>query len=159
MEVFYCESCGKRLTDDDLASGDARDKKARGLHCQACAAKVITTDYPASRQTGPVRTPPAGQVTGGSARGRPGRTARRTPTPPATSLTGAFQAARTGNPAAFFGLIIAAVALAGAALFLFRPNVRREPMSKAAPGQTGQTESAEEKPPDNGGKTATPPAR
>lgn len=44
MEIFYCVTCGKRLTDKDVAAGHARDKKLKGIFCKTCAVGVTTTD-------------------------------------------------------------------------------------------------------------------
>ncbi|HYG73400.1 MAG TPA: hypothetical protein VEK08_00100 [Planctomycetota bacterium] len=44
---WFCETCGKRLTNFDVASGDARDKKLRGVFCADCAVGVTTTEFTA----------------------------------------------------------------------------------------------------------------
>ncbi|MCZ7648028.1 MAG: DUF1080 domain-containing protein [Planctomycetota bacterium] len=44
MKFFFCETCGKRLTDGDLAAGQGRDKKLRGVFCSACAQGVMTLE-------------------------------------------------------------------------------------------------------------------
>lgn len=42
MKFYFCEKCGKRVTDDDLEHGSARDKKLRGVFCKECAEGVLT---------------------------------------------------------------------------------------------------------------------
>jgi hypothetical protein len=77
MKLYFCDGCGKRLTDADLESGAARDKKLKGIYCQACSAKVTTAEFsaltddkiqeirttldaaPKARANGPQQTPPA----------------------------------------------------------------------------------------------------
>lgn len=44
MKFWFCELCGTRLTEDDLANKDARDKKLRGVYCKSCAVGVTTMD-------------------------------------------------------------------------------------------------------------------
>ncbi|MBE7462922.1 MAG: hypothetical protein HS116_05435 [Planctomycetes bacterium] len=44
MKFFFCEKCGKRVTDSDVAAGQARDKKLRGVFCTDCAAGVLTLE-------------------------------------------------------------------------------------------------------------------
>jgi hypothetical protein len=44
MKFWFCETCGKRLTDQDLDEGNARDKKLKGVYCSQCAAGVLTME-------------------------------------------------------------------------------------------------------------------
>lgn len=46
-KFYFCEKCGKRLSDADLKSGAARDKQMRGKYCNDCAEGVMTVDYDA----------------------------------------------------------------------------------------------------------------
>jgi hypothetical protein len=57
MKFWFCEKCGKRVTDGDLEQGNARDKKARGMYCSDCAPGVMTVELPAIQD--PVDAPPA----------------------------------------------------------------------------------------------------
>jgi len=45
MKIFFCEGCGKKLTDKDLTKGTAKDKQKAGLYCMSCAAGVATDRY------------------------------------------------------------------------------------------------------------------
>lgn len=45
MKFYFCEKCGKRVTDADLADGRAHDKQAKGVYCHACAASVLTMEF------------------------------------------------------------------------------------------------------------------
>ena len=42
VKFWFCEKCGKRLSDRDIAAGDARDKKLKGVYCADCAVGVLT---------------------------------------------------------------------------------------------------------------------
>ena len=44
MNFWFCETCGKRLTDQDLEAGKARDKKLKGVYCADCATGISTQE-------------------------------------------------------------------------------------------------------------------
>lgn len=44
MKFWFCETCGKRLTEADLAEGQGRDKKLKGVFCKQCAVGVLTME-------------------------------------------------------------------------------------------------------------------
>lgn len=44
MKFYFCETCGKRLTEEDIEGGDARNKKLKGVFCRGCAVGVTTMD-------------------------------------------------------------------------------------------------------------------
>lgn len=44
MKFYFCETCGSRLTEQDIAAGKARDKKLKGVFCQTCAVGVTTME-------------------------------------------------------------------------------------------------------------------
>ncbi len=44
MKFYFCEKCGKRVTENDIEGGTARDKKLRGVYCRACAVGVMTME-------------------------------------------------------------------------------------------------------------------
>jgi hypothetical protein len=44
MKFYFCETCGKRVTDLDLAIGEGRDKKLKGIYCKGCAESVMTME-------------------------------------------------------------------------------------------------------------------
>lgn len=44
MKFYFCERCGKRITDKDIAEGEGRNKKLRGVFCVECAVGVSTMD-------------------------------------------------------------------------------------------------------------------
>ncbi len=44
MNFYFCEGCGKRLTEHDIDAGAARNKKLKGVYCQACAVGVSTME-------------------------------------------------------------------------------------------------------------------
>jgi hypothetical protein len=50
MNLYFCETCGKRLTDIDLMRKDALDKQAKGVFCKTCAVGVKTEQFDAIEQ-------------------------------------------------------------------------------------------------------------
>jgi hypothetical protein len=44
MKFWFCETCGKRLTDKDIEEGLARNKKLKGVFCKECAVGVMTME-------------------------------------------------------------------------------------------------------------------
>ncbi len=44
MKFYFCESCGKRITEHDIDEGAAKDKKLKGVYCKGCAAGVMTLE-------------------------------------------------------------------------------------------------------------------
>ena len=47
MNFWFCETCGKRLTELDLEAGKGRDKKLKGVYCSDCAIGVMTMEMDA----------------------------------------------------------------------------------------------------------------
>lgn len=47
MNFWFCEACGKRLTDKDLEEGSARNKKLKGVFCKECSIGVMTMEMDA----------------------------------------------------------------------------------------------------------------
>ena len=44
-EVFFCEGCGKRITDQELETGAGVDKQALGIFCISCGKSVKTQEF------------------------------------------------------------------------------------------------------------------
>lgn len=44
MKFYFCEKCGKRVTETDISAGQGRDKKLRGVYCDDCAEGVMTLE-------------------------------------------------------------------------------------------------------------------
>src|SRR5471032_877979 len=44
MNFYFCESCGKRITDEEIQAGKGRDKKLKGVYCADCALGVSTME-------------------------------------------------------------------------------------------------------------------
>ena len=44
MNFYFCESCGKRITDEEIKGGKGRDKKLKGVYCADCALGVSTME-------------------------------------------------------------------------------------------------------------------
>ena len=47
MKIWFCENCGKRVTETDLNQNLGRDKQAKGVYCVACEASVQTQSFDA----------------------------------------------------------------------------------------------------------------
>lgn len=65
MDFFFCEACGKRVTEHDVSSGDARNKKLKGVYCRRCADGVSTMEelpltHEEARELLQKEPPPAG---------------------------------------------------------------------------------------------------
>jgi len=46
-KFFFCETCGKRITDKQILDGQGRDKKLKGVYCKDCAVGVMTMEMDA----------------------------------------------------------------------------------------------------------------
>ena len=44
MKFYFCETCGKRITEEDVEAGEARNKKLKGVFCAECAIGVLTME-------------------------------------------------------------------------------------------------------------------
>ncbi|MBE7465698.1 MAG: hypothetical protein HS116_19670 [Planctomycetes bacterium] len=44
MKFYFCEKCGKRLTEQEISAGQAKDKKLRGVYCADCSEGVMTLE-------------------------------------------------------------------------------------------------------------------
>ena len=47
MGFYFCEDCGKRVTESDLKAGQGRNKQMKGVFCRACSEKVLTVQFEA----------------------------------------------------------------------------------------------------------------
>jgi len=45
MKFYFCENCGKRITEIDIAQGAGKDKKLKGVYCKDCAVGVMTMEF------------------------------------------------------------------------------------------------------------------
>src|SRR5438105_2207153 len=46
-KFYFCETCGKRITDKQILDGLGRDKKLKGVYCKDCAVGVMTMEFTA----------------------------------------------------------------------------------------------------------------
>ena len=44
MKFWFCEGCGRRITEAQIAAGHGRDKKLKGVYCGTCAVGVTTME-------------------------------------------------------------------------------------------------------------------
>jgi hypothetical protein len=47
MKFYFCETCGKRVTEKDIEAGRARNKQLKGIFCEGCAEGVMTLEMQA----------------------------------------------------------------------------------------------------------------
>jgi hypothetical protein len=83
MKFYFCETCGKRITDRELEEGLARDKQVKGMYCRGCAESVMTIEFDAiSLASLAQRQEPARKE--GAAQQQPKETAAQVASPPKT---------------------------------------------------------------------------
>ncbi len=51
MNFYFCETCGKRVTEKDIADGRAKNKQLKGVYCVSCAVGVMTMEMDAISDT------------------------------------------------------------------------------------------------------------
>ena len=44
MNLYFCEKCGRRLSDEDVQQGRGLDKKLAGIFCRSCAVGALTIE-------------------------------------------------------------------------------------------------------------------
>jgi len=93
LKLYFCESCGKRLTSIDLEEGQAKDKKLKGVYCKSCSVGVMTMDMVAVREKD-VRTPSSPRKTPLG----PALAEVSPPRQPQTKVTSARRAPEHGTP-------------------------------------------------------------
>ena len=62
-KFYFCETCGKRVTDKQIEAGHGRDKKLKGVYCEDCAVGVMTMEFAALTDVN-IREEPAAAVDG-----------------------------------------------------------------------------------------------
>jgi hypothetical protein len=114
MKFFFCETCGKRITDADLDQGAAKDKKLKGVYCRECAVGISTIEFQALNVEKPQVGAPVQkrsvQRTTGTDRGE------RTPAVSSVPRDGASTTRKPGNrviavASAIAGLLLAVLAV------------------------------------------------
>ena len=133
MNFYFCETCGKRVTDVDIMRKDALDKQARGVYCKACAVGITTEEFDAIQlpteapsmaiepDAPPPVAPPALPPGAGAGAGAGAR----------TNIAPSSGARRAVSPSSHSP---------AAGLKTLRPDPARKQMSKTA-AQTGITEA------------------
>ncbi len=88
MKFYFCEGCGKRVTEEDLSDGKGKNKKLKGVYCTSCSAGVMTME------TLPISDEDASQILKESDAKLP---KRGTPVSGSSALQGVREA-RRGSP-------------------------------------------------------------
>lgn len=147
MKIFFCEGCGKRLTDADLERGTAVDKQVAGIFCSECAANLAAP--PA--QPAPTRRP-SGTIALAQPQSKSARiTQPRIQPSSARRPSGAFHAQPPRNtaaqPAVYAGIAGGVIILLGLLVFATRG---KEPESRAVraaePAPSSRTTTAVDRP-------------
>jgi hypothetical protein len=123
MNFYFCEKCGARVTDQELAQGAGRDKQAKGVYCRSCANGVMTTQFEAITNV-PLRVEPA----------RTRQPAARAPSPPRIEPTAKDDSKRRPHHATiiWLGAVSAGVILGVLVLmFIFSGNTAAQPTHSA----------------------------
>lgn len=154
MKFYFCEGCGRRLDENDISSGKARNKKLKGVYCDACAVGVTTMDTlplseneakqivkedaqrPSDKQTAGPGRPRDRRRTSGIQRAPSGRhdssgpraSSRQRPAPPQRAGAGIPLMALGGG-----GLLV--LALAALWLFARSPATSSSPRVAKKPGR------------------------
>lgn len=144
MKFYFCEACGKRVTQDDIAAGEGKDKKLRGVYCVQCAQGVTTMDnLPVSNEEArdllQKETPTQKQDQPGVKRdSRSGLKPGRKPSRHSSKRITETPQARTSSPIVI-GAVAGGIALLLLALFLASGN-RQAPKGKE--NTVGKTQPA-----------------
>jgi formylglycine-generating enzyme required for sulfatase activity len=93
-KFYFCETCGKRITDKQIQEGLGRDKQLKGVYCKDCAVGVMTMEMsainieqlarvkqtaPASKQNESKAVPPTPRRPGGVVQSRDIQQGGKTP--------------------------------------------------------------------------------
>ncbi|MBI3830956.1 MAG: DNRLRE domain-containing protein [Planctomycetes bacterium] len=155
MKFYFCETCGKRITEKDLEGGQGKDKKLKGIYCSQCAVGVLTME------SAPISESKARAILAQENEGK--KPEERRPT------SGRLQAARKAAPAEaanphpsnahalyVMGGLAAAVVVVGVLLVLKSGGEA----PAANPKQAGEKRPSEplRPPAPSNGKSARPPA-
>lgn len=148
MKFYFCETCGKRITDQQVEEGSARDKKLKGVYCQECAVGVMTIEFNAitdvqlrdsSPPRGqPVQTPPVGAKGSGINLAAATRGSARSQT---ASINKPHAATPPNNPSP--AVYAAAGAVVLIAVVIFAVMGTRKTGSTATPPAVAVTKSGE----------------
>lgn len=157
MKFYFCEKCGKRVTEADVQAGAARDKKLKGVYCTGCSAGVLTMEI------APLTERDARQILAKAGEANPSRKPAARHKPPEIGSQGQLAALAGISAAALIGL-----ALLFARGGTSRPNTPKEvvpapvpkvklPSVAQTPAPVQQLPAPEPKEPVNGTTATTEP--
>jgi formylglycine-generating enzyme required for sulfatase activity len=141
LKLYWCEKCGKRLTSDDLATGEARDKQVKGVYCKSCAPGVMTMQFDAIKSPlhPPSPTVPVAKKAGTTS-------ATNIPTAERKISKVHMRPAGTSRSSAKFNLLLiagmAGLLILSLALLLNNERNREEHEARAAAGKRKAGEAA-----------------
>ena len=131
MNFYFCEGCGKRITDSDLGQGRARDKQLKGMYCVTCAQGVNTMEMlPVTgvklRDDDPISTPVPSA--GAKDAAQPRNAVTKSRSQPANSM--------------MFGIAAGAIFVIVVAMFLISSGEKPRPAQSTPPMPVRADESA-----------------
>lgn len=160
MKFYFCQTCGRRVTDADIAEGAARDKALKGVFCVSCAEGISTMnslpvsneearsllkkEEDAAETRGPRSQARRRESSGSPNVGRPRRKSQKL-----SGDSGTFS--KGGHPIVAAGALV--VMLAVGALLLFSRKSSSRPPSRA-PGRSAKAST--EAPADPADRVRTP---
>ena len=161
MKFYFCERCGKRITEADLAEGLAKDKQLKGVYCKECGVGVLTMTAEAltaaeiAKAAGGKTSPSSGaeKVAGGQARASPVHK-------PAAAVRAAHPSAPASRSLAVV-FVLAVVVAAVVVIALYAATAGPRPASRTATTPAKPAPAPPARPPDTsapGGGPSSKPA-
>jgi hypothetical protein len=144
VNFYFCETCGKRLTEVEIARGEGRDKKLNGIYCKQCAVGVMTLEMDPVDEQEPA-TAPVKRERPRSAAGMPGVGRKGRPTtggevrPARTSSTTAPAVVDPSAKRMQITIVVAGMVCVLAAVFFLStkssvpPSTTEKPVAKVTP--------------------------
>jgi len=131
IKFYFCETCGKRITDRQILDGLGRDKKLKGIYCSTCAVGVSTMEFDALVEPDPrkpIQKSSSPKIV--PIDSKPVKHSSRTHLTPAKSASASTRPAWHSNSSTQSGhkslagpaAVVVAVILAGALFLVFRSN-------------------------------------
>lgn len=145
MKFYFCEGCGKRVTDQHVEDGLARDKKLKGVFCKDCAVGVMTVEFmalkdiPGHSPIPPVQSAPQSSTPASATAGRKGSAINIPAVQRSHSNRLAQQTAKTTRPVAIPIIAGACLAVIGIVFFILASGKSAERTAAIAKADAPRT--------------------
>lgn len=139
MQIYYCDKCGTRITDEEIAGGRGA-KIGDDYYCQKCARKITPEETPAASET-----PTAGTGRQPTGRRKKAGTSRVMQAAKGTRRQSPVPGRAAGVPPA--AIVVGVIVFAGALLF-GAYSFLSSPTSTGSGGGSGRKEHYSDGPPD-----------